>query len=621
VSYANIEWAEFGPRSGDRGDVYFSKAGAVDEAIYVFIEGNNLAEKFRSERNITVGELGFGFGLNFILTWKAFEESSSTGFLLYLSCESNPVCTEDLRQFYSDRPELMSYLERLLKVLPGNIRGSFRLALSPSVTLQIMIGDALESLSNLRRGRIDAWYLDGFSSHVNPEMWSLPILQQVSRFCGLGSTLASYSVAGQFRRDLAACGFEVEKVPGFGFKREALRAKFTDEGVTRSSHPLRVAIIGGGLAGTAVAQALAKRGVRSTLLHREEEVGGGASGNLFGILMPHLSLQPSPEAEFYLAGFLLGISEISLLLAEGRISGELNGVLRLCTNDRLTRLFAELERLGFPREFVDRLQQPSNGLFFGRGGYVSPPQLCRSMLADAGQLAVRSCGVEVNDIVYGEDGIGVFCSDGSTLEVDVVCLGQGYESLPFLSRHNLPIEKVRGQVVTLKHRAESHAITFPICYDGYITPAPNGVHLLGGTFDHNDDREDPDSEQTEDLLRRLGNNIPTFGFGAADVIESRVSFRGMTPDRLPIAGAVYDPTSFESKFRATGLRVLPEDASIRGLFTTTGLGSKGLISAHLVAEVVVSELLNEPAPISKRLLDAISPARFFARAIKRGDNV
>lgn len=617
--YAEIEWAEYGPRSADRSDVYFSKAGAIEEAQYIFLQGNNLAERFGSQRNVTVGELGFGFGLNFLLTWKAFEESGSGGFLLYLSCENTPVRPSDLRKFYAAFPDLGRYAERLLAVLPGNIRGIFRLAITPWVSLQLMIGDAEESLSGLRAGRIDAWYLDGFSSHVNPELWTASILQQVARLSGAGTSLASYSVASQFRRDLEACGFEVQKVPGFGFKREALRAKYKGGETLRRSPTDRVVIVGAGLAGAALVSAFGKRGVSTILLERGDSVAQGASGNPLGILMPHVSLQTSPESAFLLSGFFAALSEVSELICRRRVTGELSGVLRLCTSDRFRRLFNELDRLGLPGEFVMRSSEPSEALFFGRGGYLSPPELCQRMLEDVGSRVENRFGVRVGDIEPLGDSWRIRVSDGSVIDSETVVLGQGYEALPFLGSHYLSIEKVRGQIATLRQRSNSNEIKYPICYDGYITPAPQGVHLLGGTFDHNDDREYSDDGQTEDLLRRLNDNVPGLGFTSEDIVDTRVSFRAMTPDRLPIVGQLYNAESFEQAFRATGLRRTPEEGFLDGLYSITGLGSKGLISVHLAAEVVVSQILGEPSPLSKKLLDAIGTARFHSRAIKRGE--
>ena len=622
VPFARIEWTDSEPRSLDRGDIYFSKAGAIAEAEHVFIRGSQLEKKIREQRNITVGELGFGFGLNFILTWRAFEQSGSDGFLLYLSFENTPINEEDLRRFYLEYPELSDYASRLIEILPGNFSGSYRLSVTEQVSLQIVIGEATASLSQIPSGVVHTWYCDGFSPHVNAELWEGAMVQQVARLSVRGTSLASYSVAGQFRRELGECGFEVTKVPGFATKRESLTAVFGMGGSADVElRNRRISVLGGGIAGASVSRALARRGVQHSLFDRESEVGGGASGNLFGILMPHISLQPSPMADFFLAGFFTAIAEVSRLLREASVAGGLNGVLRLATSDRLIRLYEELERLNLPAEFISRMKLGSDGLFFGRGGYVAPRDLCQTMLNRSAGFVDYHAGTEVVDLERLENSWLLKHSNGEFTETDIVCLGQGYESLPFIAELNIPIEKVRGQVAVLNRREFSNEIRFPICYDGYITPAPSGNHLLGGTFDHNDEREESDDLQTDELLKRLEQNVPLCKFEPSDVIDSRVSFRAMTPDRLPIIGQLFQREEFEREFRAGGLRDLPLNSYLPGLFSLTGLGSKGLISAQLGAEIIVSNILNEPPPLFSRLLSAVNSGRFFARAIKRGEDV
>lgn len=64
-----------------------------------------------------------------------------------------------------------------------------------------------------------AVYLDPFSPEVNPEPWSKEVLAKLYSASQPGAYLATYSVAGQFRRDLSAVGFEVHKVRGVGKKQ------------------------------------------------------------------------------------------------------------------------------------------------------------------------------------------------------------------------------------------------------------------------------------------------------------------------------------------------------------------------------------------------------------------
>jgi tRNA 5-methylaminomethyl-2-thiouridine biosynthesis bifunctional protein len=67
-------------------------------------------------------------------------------------------------------------------------------------------------------------------------------------------------------------------------------------------------------------------------------------------------------------------------------------------------------------------------------------------------------------------------------------------------------------------------------------------------------------------------------------------FRTTVPDRLPIFGA----------------------SAIEGLYTATGLGSRGLLWAPLGAELLACQVEGEPLPLSRDLAGAISPRRFLS---------
>ena len=86
------------------------------------------------------------------------------------------------------------------------------------VRAEVIVGDARETLPAWR-GVSDAWFLDGFSPVKNPELWETALLGEVARHTAPGGTFATYTAAGHVRRALAAAGFSVSRVPGFGRKR------------------------------------------------------------------------------------------------------------------------------------------------------------------------------------------------------------------------------------------------------------------------------------------------------------------------------------------------------------------------------------------------------------------
>ena len=71
---------------------------------------------------------------------------------------------------------------------------------------------------------MDAWFLDGFAPSCNESLWAETIFAQLQRLSFVGTTAATYSCAGVVKRGLQEHGFTINKVKGFGRKREMLTA-------------------------------------------------------------------------------------------------------------------------------------------------------------------------------------------------------------------------------------------------------------------------------------------------------------------------------------------------------------------------------------------------------------
>jgi tRNA U34 5-methylaminomethyl-2-thiouridine-forming methyltransferase MnmC len=91
------------------------------------------------------------------------------------------------------------------------------------VSLALIVGDARRTLPAWN-GTADAWFLDGFSPAKNPELWEEALMAEVFAHTAPGGTAATYTAAGFVRRGLAAAGFAVSRVPGYGRKRHMTRA-------------------------------------------------------------------------------------------------------------------------------------------------------------------------------------------------------------------------------------------------------------------------------------------------------------------------------------------------------------------------------------------------------------
>lgn len=202
---SGLDWRNGVPVSQRFDDPYFSLDGGLEEARHVFLSGNGLPARLRP--GFHVGELGFGTGLNLLALAQL-----ATVPLRFTSFEAFPLGIDALAQAHAAFPALAE--------LAGQLRASWgqRVIQVGPVEARVILGDARATLPDWG-GSADAWFLDGFAPARNPELWDGPLLTEVARHTAPGGTLATYSAAGQVRRDLAAAGFAVERVQGFGRKR------------------------------------------------------------------------------------------------------------------------------------------------------------------------------------------------------------------------------------------------------------------------------------------------------------------------------------------------------------------------------------------------------------------
>ena len=248
------------PRSKRFGDVYFSREGGLAEARAVFLAGCGLPQRWAGRRRFMAGELGFGTGLNIaalLELWRTHRPPG--GQLSIFSVEAEPLSADDARRALAAFPEIAPIAERLLSQWPGRRAGFHRVDLPElGATLDLAVMDA-EAALRAWSGRADAWFLDGFAPAVNPGMWTEPLMALVAARSASGAVAATYTVAGQARRALAAAGFELARQPGFGGKRERLEARYPGDAALEPMP--RIVIVGAGIAGAALARALTALGV------------------------------------------------------------------------------------------------------------------------------------------------------------------------------------------------------------------------------------------------------------------------------------------------------------------------------------------------------------------------
>ncbi|MFN7179654.1 FAD-dependent 5-carboxymethylaminomethyl-2-thiouridine(34) oxidoreductase MnmC [Hyphomonas sp.] len=612
LTFPRINWnAEGAPVAEAHGDVYYSLQDGLEETRAVFLRGCGLPQAWEGRSQFTVAETGFGTGLNFLALWQLWRQHrpSSDAQLTFVSFELYPLTEEDARRALAAWPELADVSARLLPQWPGPVRGVRELRFpDDGVRLVLHLGDIAEMLPQAVFAA-DAWFLDGFSPAKNEDMWSPALYPHIAAHSAPGARLGTFTVAGAVRRGLAEAGFDVAKAEGHGRKRERLEARIAapplpapDIFAIRSppSRPQRVAILGAGIAGAALAHRLRADGFDPEVFDPAPAPASGASGNPLGLLMPRLDAGDTAEAALLIDAYLAARS-----LYLGLPEAEETDVLQLPRNATEAARFEKL--LADPPLPLEDLEAARGGaLLHKRALIVKPAPLAARLLEGVpqylgSQVSVRLEETSVNGVVF-----------------DAIILANGMEAKTLAPV--LPLEARLGQVdwADMPVTAPASALA-----SGSYALALGAQRLWGATFEASDGRYEPEGTagaRAENLaaLEKLSPWWLNAVRGAAH--RSRASLRATTPDRLPLIGAV--PDAVAAKIAYAGLkkgRAAETDAPSRsGIHVSGGFGARGFTWAPWAAAILSARLTGAPSPASHRALCAVSPMRFVLRSLKRG---
>jgi len=201
----------------DWNENYHSIHGAVQEAQHVFIK-SGLSEI--SKQEIHILEIGFGTGLNAILTLNKAKETEQK--IHYSGIEAYPIQLDELKALnYEDLPEIKENEELFWQLHSSEWNKTNNIApLFDLYKIQLFLDDFQPP-----KNRYDLIYFDAFGPRVQPEMWSKEVFEKLFKSLKNEGLFVTYCAKGQVRRDLIEVGFQVEKIPGPPGKREMLRGK------------------------------------------------------------------------------------------------------------------------------------------------------------------------------------------------------------------------------------------------------------------------------------------------------------------------------------------------------------------------------------------------------------
>lgn len=618
ITPAAIDWSGEAPAAPAFGDVYRPRAGRYEQARHVFLHGNGLPARWRGRDRFVMLETGFGLGHNFVAAWDAWrEDAARCRQLVFASVERHPPRAEDLRRAHAGAP-LAALGDALAAQWPPLVHGLHALDFEVGrVRLLLAFGDVADWLPELAL-QADAVLLDGFAPARNAAMWDLRVLKAVGRRAARDATAATWSVARDVREGLVTAGFDVGRAPGIGGKREITVARFAPRGpvAPETPPPSREAVVlGAGLAGASVAQALAAEGWQVEVLDRHAAPAAETSGNRAGLFHGTVHADDGPHARWLRAAATFAQRAFAAPLAAG-VPGDRGGLLRLAGRDLETprRL---VERQALPPDWVQvldaeaasrraRVALHEPAWWYPGGGWIAPGALVRHWLSTPG---VRFAGgVAVDRLRRDGPRWQLLAADGTVLrETPTLVLAGAADTLRLVAPlgYTAPARRVRGQVSAWDHAPSPLALA--LAGDGYAIALPGGGLLCGATSQPGDDdpaeRAADHAHNVERLQRLTGLQPP------GPPTHGRVGWRLQTEDRLPVAGALP-----RGDAEADAAARWPREA---GLWLATALGGRGITFAPLLGRLLAAQIAQAPWPVERSLADAVDPVRWRLRARRR----
>ena len=204
----------------DLNEHYHSIHGAIQESMHIFIQSGLLCEQLSNLQEINILEIGFGTGLNTLLTYFAALKNQKN--IHYTTIEKYPLKWEEVQQL--NYPDLLEYphsknvFKRIHEISwekAKTVSEGFILCKHEQSALEIPYPP----------NAFDLVYFDAFAPDVQAELWSEELFKKIYNSMKTNGILVTYSTKGIVKRALKNVGFQIEKLPGPKGKREILRAK------------------------------------------------------------------------------------------------------------------------------------------------------------------------------------------------------------------------------------------------------------------------------------------------------------------------------------------------------------------------------------------------------------
>ncbi|MGB0937279.1 MAG: FAD-dependent 5-carboxymethylaminomethyl-2-thiouridine(34) oxidoreductase MnmC [Colwellia sp.] len=418
---------------------------------------------------------------------------------------------------------------------------------------------------------------------------------------------------------------------------------------TQIDKPNHVSIIGGGIASACLAYELTKQNIEVTLYCKDAKLSQGASSNAIGAIYPLIHQKRDDISLFYQQALFHARKLYQTLATQGySFDHDWCGLLELSYKHSLEQRQSSIENKDlWPTSLIQGLtpeqascvsgiKQSFGGLFYPDAGWVSPQSLVSALFkaSECTGLLTLKMNTEINAITQkaplpekdsSKDSMPHWKlhAKDKTFKTKVLVVCSGADSISLNTVNTLPMSAVRGQISSMKSNVNIAKLSTVICHKGYLTPQNGGVHCIGATFQKNDLSQQPRKEDDRYNLSMLEKCLPslskTIDWELNDVISSKARLRCMTPDHLPMVGAMPDIQKHIETYphlaKDKNWKYSQPAPIIDNLYIMTGFGARGLCSAPLCAKILTADLCSIPYALDNNMLFNLSPNRFVIRDI------
>ena len=576
-------------------DVYYNRNDAMAESMHVYLQGNNLPQRFAACCGLfTLAEVGFGTGLNFLVAAQLWQQQAPRGARLrYLAFEPLPLSTEQMTRALRPFTDLRPLVSRLLAIWPPLVRGNYSLWFAEDIELQLHLYPLQEFASSCR---VDAWFYDAFAPARDKQAWDEQAMATIARCSTTKTTLATFSVASKVRTELTALGFCVHKAEGYDRKRHMLTARFQGEGHKAPSRPSerpQVAIIGGGLAGCSLLHALTEQaeshGAESVLFERRNQLAGRASRHGNAVLFAKIPWLASARQEWLWHCWCASFSRFSLYSEMFRCIPK----TLLLPGKKGENWLAGWQNTYQVRAHGEWLQFDWQGgkVTLPRSGLLDMRMLACLMATQASKLGAEvRCASKVQSI--SRDGYGYivdYWQGGATKREAfthvVLCTNSATSQFYVLPELHL----YKGQVNRVKLSGQLRQIYGSNA--GYLAPYGKEEAECGGAFTRPFANLRPEVRQGEIIWENMASQIGMAG--QVSQHNAWADIRSSGQDHLPLAGIASDG---EEK-----------------VYLHAGYGGKGSLTIVPTSRMLAASILGKESGV--RLPDFLSPQRFATQNV------